>query len=121
MVQAVAAEVEQLEVFGQQELFGPEMFDGVSGQIHLIYVRWQFRRDVFQICKEGETKKDKERHFCNRERGWKDRVHIYIDQDEFLYCRCSVCRIEADELRIQSATLQNQEESWEYVCIRLHF
>lgn len=32
--QVVAAEVEQLEVFGQQELFGPEMLDVVPGQIH---------------------------------------------------------------------------------------
>lgn len=35
MPQVVAAEVEQLEVFGQQELLGPEMLDVVPGQIHL--------------------------------------------------------------------------------------
>lgn len=51
-VQVVAAKVEQLEVFGQQELFGPEMFDAVTGQIHLHYVRRQVRWDVIQICKE---------------------------------------------------------------------
>lgn len=49
MVQVVAAKVELLEVFGKQELFGPEMFDGVSRQIHLHYVGGQFIRDVFQI------------------------------------------------------------------------
>lgn len=54
--QAVAAKVEQLEVFGQQELFGPEMCDAVPGQIHLHYVRWQVSRDVIQICQEGTTK-----------------------------------------------------------------
>lgn len=52
MVQAVAAEVEQLEVFGQQELFGPEMFDAVIGQIHLHYVREQISWDMIQICRD---------------------------------------------------------------------
>ena len=54
-VQAVAAKVEQLEVFGQQELFGPEMCDGVHGQIHLHDVRWQVGRDVIQNWKDKET------------------------------------------------------------------
>lgn len=46
MPQVVAAEVEQLEVFGQQELLGPEMLDVVPGQIHLNNVRRQVGRDV---------------------------------------------------------------------------
>lgn len=46
MLQVVAAKVEQLEVFGQQELLGPEMFDVVLGEIHLNYVRRQVGRDV---------------------------------------------------------------------------
>lgn len=50
VVQVVATKVEQLEVFGQQELFGPEMFDIVAGQIHLHDVRRQARRDAVQIC-----------------------------------------------------------------------
>lgn len=49
LLQVVAAEVEQLEVFGQQELFWPEMFDAVIGQIYLHYFRRQFRRDMIQI------------------------------------------------------------------------
>lgn len=55
LVQAVAAKVKQLEVFGQQELLGPEMFDAVMGQIHLHYVRWQVRWDVIQNCRERKT------------------------------------------------------------------
>lgn len=53
VLQAVAAKVEQLEVLGQQEVFGPEMFDAVPGQIHLHDVRRQVSWDVIQICKEG--------------------------------------------------------------------
>lgn len=45
-MQAVATKVEQLEVFGQQELFRPEMFDIVVGQIHLHDVRWQVGWDA---------------------------------------------------------------------------
>lgn len=55
VLQAVAAEVELLEVFGQQELLGPESSDVVPGQIHLHDVRRQLRRDVVQICREART------------------------------------------------------------------
>ncbi len=54
-LQAVAAKVEQLEVFGQQELFGPEMFDAVPGQIHLHDVGRQVSWDVIQICKDRKS------------------------------------------------------------------
>lgn len=57
MAQVVAAKVEQLEVFGQQELFGPEMFDIVAGQIHLHYVRRQVGWDTVQICGGRNTDK----------------------------------------------------------------
>lgn len=50
MVQAVAAQVEQLEIFGQQELFGPEVFDAVVGQIHSHYVGRQISWDATQTC-----------------------------------------------------------------------
>lgn len=65
--QTVAAKVEQLEVFGQQELFGPEMFDTVTGHIHLHYVRWQVSWDVIQICKGRKMYKHK---VFNSERTW---------------------------------------------------
>lgn len=68
-LQAVAAKVEQLEVFGQQKMFGPEMFDVVPGQIHLHYVRWKVRWDVIQICKDGRTQT---RKFLNSERSCKN-------------------------------------------------
>lgn len=58
MLQVVAAQVEQLEVFGQQELLGPEMADVVPGQIHLHDVRRQVGRDVIQSYKKtGDTKR----------------------------------------------------------------
>lgn len=56
VLQAVAAKVEQLEVFGQQEVFGPEMFDAVPRQIHLHDVRLQVSWDVIQICKDRTNK-----------------------------------------------------------------
>lgn len=57
-LQVVAAQVEQLEVFGQQELLGPEMVDVVPGQIHLHDVRGQAGRDVIQSYKKtGGTKR----------------------------------------------------------------
>lgn len=60
MLQVVAAQVEQLEVFGQQELLGPEMVDVVPGQIHLHDVRRQVGRDVIQSCrKTGGTKRQR--------------------------------------------------------------
>lgn len=70
-VQAVAAKVEQLEVFGQQELFGPEMFDAVTGHIHLHYVRRQVRWDVIQICKDRKAKKHKSFNWS-----WNDSVCV---------------------------------------------
>lgn len=58
MLQVVAAQVEQLEVFGQQELLGPEMVDVVPGQIHLHNVRRQVGWDVVQSYKKtGDTKR----------------------------------------------------------------
>lgn len=59
MAQAVAAKVEQFEIFGQQELFGPEMFDAVVGQIYLYYVRWQISWNLIQTCRKRETDKHK--------------------------------------------------------------
>lgn len=52
MLQVVAAKVELFEVFRQQELFGPEMFDDVTRQIHFHNVRWQIRWNVVQICND---------------------------------------------------------------------
>lgn len=57
LLQVVAAEVEHLEVFGQQELFRPEMFDAVVGQIYLHYFRGQFRWDVMKIWEKVIKKK----------------------------------------------------------------
>lgn len=85
MMQAVAAKVEQLELFGQQELFGPEMFDDVTGQIHLHYVRRQVRRDVIQICRSRKTHKHKTRRketHCTYEHK-NIMVHSCIDVDRF--------------------------------------
>lgn len=74
MAQAVAAKVEQLEVFGQQELFGPEMFDNVTGQIHLHYVRWQVRRDVIQIWRGRKKDKDKVMDYAKELAGERGRL-----------------------------------------------
>lgn len=54
MMQVVAAKVEQFEVFGEQELLGPEMFDTVAGQVHLHYIGWQVRWDVVQTCRQRQ-------------------------------------------------------------------
>lgn len=55
MLQAVAAEVEQLQVFGHQELPGLQLSDAVPRQVHLHDVRREPGRDVVQVCEE--TKK----------------------------------------------------------------
>lgn len=57
MLQVVAAEVEQLELFRQQELFGPEMFDDVIGHVHPHYFQRQLRWNLIQVC-GGETKRE---------------------------------------------------------------
>lgn len=60
LLQAVAAEVEQLQVFGHQELLGPQVSDPVPRQVHLHNVRREPRGDVIQICKNtNKTTKHK--------------------------------------------------------------
>lgn len=79
VVQTVTAEVEQLQLFGQQELFWLEMFYVVVGQIHLHDVRWQVRWDAIQTCRGRKVQKNQAFSFHDTEikrANLKDKMHL---------------------------------------------
>lgn len=69
MLKAVAAEVEQLQVFGHQELLGLQVSDAVPRQVHLDNVRREPRGDVVQICEKQTRQHNIRRSFC-QDRTW---------------------------------------------------
>lgn len=58
LLQAVAAEVEQLQVFARQELLGLQVSDAVPRQVHLDDVNRQPGWDVVQIYKKKKNRRD---------------------------------------------------------------
>lgn len=58
LLQAVAAEVEQLQVFARQELLGLQVCDAVPRQVHLDDVNRQPGRDVVQIYRKTKNRRD---------------------------------------------------------------
>lgn len=71
MLQAVAAEVEQLQVFGHQELLGLQVSDAVARQIHLDDVRREPRGDVVQICEKQTRRQNIRSSFC-QDHSWEN-------------------------------------------------
>lgn len=62
LLQAVAAEVEQLQVFARQELLGLQVCDAVPRQVHLDDVNRQPGRDVVQIYKKKKKTDGMSKH-----------------------------------------------------------
>lgn len=67
VLQAVAAEIEQLQVFGHQELPGLQMSDAVPRQVHLDDVNRQPGRNVVQICGKQTGRQNTRHRFCKGE------------------------------------------------------